>query len=574
MNGKRTPIFTFWRTRKPTYLSLILLAMVLFGALASIFYAYTVDDAFITFRYARNLVVGLGPVFNPGERVEGYTSLLWMLLMAIVQALQWDQVQMAKVIGLACSLLTIVVTYKLAWSMSRWPRPVAWLAILGLATNSAFALNTVVGLETPFYTLLLMLAVFCLLREAKKGGWWLSTLLFALAALTRPEGLAVFGLTWLYQILLARERVRVALARLVLFGAFVGGHLLWRWAYYGEWLPATYYAKTGDLLPRLEAGLLYVVEFMIGPGLFLIAGYLLALRQRGRQLGYLLWLCSGYVGVVVWEGGDWMPGLRFWVPILPFLYLLLAEGLVGIYHQLRKVAEKRHKAVAWLGIAILGILYFVLALGQTAAIGWYAHERAQGYEKAHRYLATWLRENTPPGASVALMDIGMVGYYSHLRIIDLTGLTEEHIAHAPGAFQEKVYDPTYVLDQEPAYVVLVSTDGDLVPDFPIDLQIYKSPLFQTNYEYAFKLAHLGDGDGPGYYLLVFERRQASAQRTQQCRMTRTLVRLDPGPGKSLESQHPFGARRINRMTRLELFQLISASFNASTLAVGTLHSVC
>ena len=262
------------------------------------------------------------------------------------------------------------------------------------------------------------------------------------------------------------------------------------------------------------------------------------------------------------------------MPILPFLYLLLAEGLVGIYHQLRKVAEKRHKAVAWLGIAILGILYFVLALGQTAAIGWYAHERAQGYEKAHRYLATWLRENTPPGASVALMDIGMVGYYSHLRIIDLTGLTEEHIAHAPGAFQEKVYDPTYVLDQEPAYVVLVSTDGDLVPDFPIDLQIYKSPLFQTNYEYAFKLAHLGDGDGPGYYLLVFERRQASAQRTQQCRMTRTLVRLDPGPGKSLESQHPFGARRINRMTRLELFQLISASLNASTLAVGTLHSVC
>jgi arabinofuranosyltransferase len=490
---------------------LALLAMALFLALIGLFWRFTIDDAYITFRYADNLARGLGAVFNPGERVEGYTSFSWMLLMAIVRALRWEPSLVAKVIGLACSLLTMVMTYRLAWFVSRRPQPVAWLAVLGLGTSSALALNTVMGLETPFYTMLLALAVLCLFREAEGGGWWPSTLLFALAALTRPEGLAVFGLTWLYQILFARERGRVALSRLAVFGAIVGGHTLWRWAYYGELLPATYYAKTGELLPRLQAGLLYVVEFMMGPGLFLIAGYLLALRQRGRRLGYLLWLCSGYMAVIVWEGGDWMPGLRFWVPILPFLYLLLAEGLMDIHSQLRKIAGKRRQVIAWLGIAILGILYLILALGQTAAIWWYANERAQGYERAHRYLATWLRENSPPGASVALMDIGMVGYYSQLRIIDLTGLTEGWIAHAPGAFQEKVYDPAYVLDQEPAYIVLVSTDGDLVPDFAIDQRIYESPDFQAQYKYAFKLTHLGDGDGPGYYLLVFARKQAPPQ---------------------------------------------------------------
>jgi arabinofuranosyltransferase len=499
------------RTSIPITVLLALLATALFLSLIGLFWQFTIDDAYITFRYADNVARGLGPVFNPGERVEGYTSFSWMLLMASVRALRWEPSLAAKVIGLVCSLLIIVSTCNLARFVSRWPRSAAWLVVLGLATSSSLALNTVMGLETVFYTLLLTLAVLCLFRESKGGGWWPSTLLFALAALTRPEGLAVFALTWLYQIVFARERGRAALARLTLFGTIVGGHLFWRWTYYHQLLPATYYAKTGDLLPRLQAGLLYIVEFMMGPGLFLIAGYLLALRQRDTRLAYLLWLCGGYTAMLVWEGGDWMPGLRFWVPILPFLYLILAEGLTNIYHQVRTWSGMHRKVLTWTGVGVLGALYVALSMGHAAATWWYASERAEGYKSAHRTLATWLRDNTSPDASVALMDIGIVGYYTQLRIIDLTGLTEGQIARAPGAFQEKDYDPAYVLNQEPAAVILVSTDGDLVPDFPIDLRIYSSPDFQANYEYAFRLTHLGDGVEPGYYLLVFTRKQAPPQ---------------------------------------------------------------
>jgi hypothetical protein len=113
------------------------------------------------------------------------------------------------------------------------------------------------------------------------------------------------------------------------------------------------------------------------------------------------------------------------------------------------------------------------------------------------------------------MDIGIVGYYSQLRIIDLAGLTETHIAHSPGAFQEKIYDPAYILDQQPQYIVLVSTDGNQVPDFPIDLRIYQSPFFQASYDFVLRLAHLGDGQGPGYYLLVFERKRTPLYATLQ-----------------------------------------------------------
>jgi len=64
---------TFW----PAALALLPYALLLLTAYSV--FAQTVDDPFITFRYARNLLAGLGPVFNPGEHVEGFTSPLHLL---------------------------------------------------------------------------------------------------------------------------------------------------------------------------------------------------------------------------------------------------------------------------------------------------------------------------------------------------------------------------------------------------------------------------------------------------------------------------------------------------------------
>ncbi len=40
---------------------------------------FLTDDAFISFRYARNLLEGQGLVFNLCEYVAGYSNLLWVL---------------------------------------------------------------------------------------------------------------------------------------------------------------------------------------------------------------------------------------------------------------------------------------------------------------------------------------------------------------------------------------------------------------------------------------------------------------------------------------------------------------
>jgi len=72
---------------RPQVSVLLFLMMVAAAAQGWFFAGSLIDDAFIFFRYADNLLAGLGPVFNAGERVEGFTSPLWLLLLAAMDLL-------------------------------------------------------------------------------------------------------------------------------------------------------------------------------------------------------------------------------------------------------------------------------------------------------------------------------------------------------------------------------------------------------------------------------------------------------------------------------------------------------
>ncbi|KPJ64637.1 hypothetical protein AMJ44_12375, partial [candidate division WOR-1 bacterium DG_54_3] len=74
----------------PMRVNLILLALLAIFVVHSLFLDFTQDDAFISFRYVRNFVNGDGLVFNPGERVEGYTNFFWILLLSLFLKLGFD----------------------------------------------------------------------------------------------------------------------------------------------------------------------------------------------------------------------------------------------------------------------------------------------------------------------------------------------------------------------------------------------------------------------------------------------------------------------------------------------------
>ena len=229
---------------------------------------FVCDDAFIAFRYARNILQGWGPTWNPPPfaPVEGYTSALWVGLLTFVWALGAPPVFAAEALSLICGLGTGLVA--VAWLRRALPHGgitrtwLAGVALLGIVTNRAFLTWTSSGLETSLFNLLVV-SWMCLATHERVRGGRLG-FIAALLALTRPDGLLYCAATVV--LLAARRPPRTALlgcSPLVL----VVTHLVWRRVTYGVWLPNTYYAKVSEPWP--EAGVRYIASFMLENGLWL-----------------------------------------------------------------------------------------------------------------------------------------------------------------------------------------------------------------------------------------------------------------------------------------------------------------
>ena len=257
-------------------------------------YWVLIDDAFISFRYAHNLINGSGLVFNPGERVEGYSNLLWTLLMAAGMAVGAPPEVLSRLIALASALAVLWFTWHVCRRLlpddriSRW---VSLLPVVLLASNRSFAAWTGGGLETRFFTMLLMAGLYLSLgRDNCRGSRWVA-LPLALMVLTRVDGVMYAGIlaagAWLHATDVPLARKAFPLATVVsTFTAQTAFRLL----YYGDLLPNTFYVKVGGV--PLQMGIDYLWSAFVGQGLglMLALGLFVFLPGTSRSLtaGHLL----------------------------------------------------------------------------------------------------------------------------------------------------------------------------------------------------------------------------------------------------------------------------------------------
>ena len=310
------------------------------------------DDAFISFRYVRNLLAGHGLVFNPGEYVEGYSNFLWVLeLAAVWGVLGVPPEQAAPWLSVAFTAATIAA---LLWWVARLPHlqhrgMTAWMALGLLCSSATFAVWTSGGgLETRQFTLFIVLAVVCLsLYRDSRRGLLAASLSLAAAALTRPEGplIAVCCCGWFAVQRMADTGRRNPDWRRLLyltapFVVLVGAHFLWRYSYYGEWLPNTYYAK--HVRPWYESGFRYLQAAALETGLYLLIPLsFAALRERLREYrdgtyALALLLVGVHVAYVLRIGGD-----HFEYRPLDFYWPLLAlPAAAGIVHLGSRIASR------------------------------------------------------------------------------------------------------------------------------------------------------------------------------------------------------------------------------------------
>ena len=361
--------------------------LALLGWLASVSWFLT-DDAFISFRYARNLLEGHGLVFNVGERVEGYSNFLWTVELAAIWGVFGVRPEYAAPwLSVAFTAGTIAVM--LWWALRTPALPyrglTAWIA-LGLVCSSAtFAVWTSGGgLETRQFTFFIILAVVSLaLYRRNKWGLLAASLSLAAAALTRPEGplIAAICVAW-YAIQSMADAGRLrpdwrsidwrGLACLIAPCAIIiAAHFLFRYAYYGEWLPNTYYAKF--VRPWYESGFRYLWAAAVETGLYLLLPLAwIGLRQRWpahRDGSYalVLLLISVHLIYVMRNGGDLLefrPLDFYW----PLLALPAATGIVYLDNRITVIIRTIVRGGVFCSTPVWALLLFVPVLFYASAM--------------------------------------------------------------------------------------------------------------------------------------------------------------------------------------------------------------
>jgi arabinofuranosyltransferase len=503
------------------------------------------DDAFISYRYARNLVEGRGLVYNPGERVEGYTNLLWTLLVAGGLKLGLR----AEVAGHLLCLLGGAAALLFAFLYSRvgLPRSRAWLAgcaPLLLLSSPSFAIWSSSGMETPLFAAELTAA---LAFEAQRRTRWLTAALVA-ATLTRPEGALAAAVLYGFHLYRGRACPGAALRPVLVYAGVLLALTLFRLLYYHAWLPNTFYARAGGL--PLESGALYLAGCLLsGPALLLVPA-LPGLRRGGAAWPGAA-LVLAFCMYIVCIGGDAFYQWRFFLPLLPALIGLAVRGCdaafdlhpdLGVALSLSlpaaalfyflgwaatsaliavvmttgfslAVRPTRLRPMQWVMLATLACVFvwlpsayhaFELRSASRLVVAFEpAPSRAGALAETRRFYRFGERlavlqsriivAECRPGCLVAAVSIGMFGYRSRLPILDLLGIVDPVIARSRVKLDDPALilfpghqktDAEYVLRRRPDYV-LVGRRGPYM--LPALLQLLDHPQFRRRYAFDTKL---------------------------------------------------------------------------------------
>jgi len=497
--------------------------------------ARTIDDAFITFRYAQNILSGEGFVYNPGEHVLGTTTPLYTLLLVSIGFIHGaEQVPFAEISmtvnalfdGLTCIMLFLIGS-KLSFRMAGLGAALTW-AIAPFSVTFAIG-----GLETSIYVFLLTAIIYTHIIDNNILAAFLSSLAF----LTRPDALiliVLIGMDRLIEIWRVTAKNKTPPfqdhSKFLEIGVFLTPILAW-WSFalpnFGSILPHSIQAKTVAYRLSAEAGLVrfiqhYATPFMgnelfgipwIGVGIILypflyMIGAMQAYRINHRSLAFLLY---PWLYFLIFSIANPLIFRWYLTPPLPVYILVILIGMqilvTSILDKLYPRNKLTRRKIFLAGFVIL--FPFILMMGgwslkpdhgvtrPAPKMAWYKLEIL--YKQAANFLEARIDryEGTP---TLAAGDVGVLGYYTKTIILDTVGLNSpESTAYYP--LDETYYvinyavPPDLIIDQQPDFVVLLEVYGRA--------GLFKDDRFWQDYQLINKIdTDIYGSDG----MLIFEKK--------------------------------------------------------------------
>lgn len=415
-------------------------------------YNCTLDDSFISFRYARNLACGAGLVFNKGELTEGFSNPSWVFLMAFFHRCGFDIVCVSKILGLVFAGMTLAVLSKLSRDTLKLSYWTTLSLLCFLATNISFAYYAISGMETVFYMFLIVLMNYLLSKQR----YLLAGFVCSIISLTRPEGILFVMPLGLATLIAAQNRLTALKACAIPVIAYT---LLFffRVLYFGDFLPHTHAAKIGSvslsigwLIQNTKAMILYTIqEQSVGLHILVLSAIgaaALAGRRTIPQLGSI-----GCAAFFIWYSrSDWMSFWRFYLPVLPFIAAFAFATLDLVKRTLS--SPYRHSFIITASTLLI-VLNILSTAGSIRALNEGEGLNPAMHSRPHIAIGKYLAEHSGPDDIVVVNEIGAIGYYSELRIIDMLGLTDRSVT---SLLQEGTLDEyaAYILGQSPTYIML------------------------------------------------------------------------------------------------------------------------
>ncbi len=470
---------------------------------------WTLDDAFIAFRYAENFAEGKGIVYNEGEYVEGYTCFLWVVLLAGLKKLGMDLPLTSKILGTLFTFATIILMSQIHKIIVGTSWFVSLVGVILLGTFGTFTSWAMSGMETSMTAFLIFL-VFLLFgalvsrNSNSKAGYFMIGVITSLVAMSRPDAGIIFPVITLASIINAfKDRKWVSPILIIIgFSIVFVPYFIWRYSYYGWLLPNTFYVKVGSTFEQLKRGFFYTRDFLFScMPIFAIFIYVQSIKFKSLptrgiivfSMSLAMFLNILYVIAV---GGDCMPAYRFFTPFAPLLIMVCAYAF----------SISQVSVIKGLIIVLLIATFNVWQLQNDRK--YYKEITSDTVAEKGMEVGLWLRENAPPDAVVATNTAGSVAYYSRLKVIDMLGLNDEHIAHrkiptlGKGSPGHEKGDGKYVLSRKPDYIMFSSPPGSKEPRTLLsDREIASSPEFRENY--VFKQHSLPSGK----ILQIYERKK-------------------------------------------------------------------